>query len=77
MAGLFITLEGGDGVGKSTQAALLDEWLTAQGFSVVRTREPGGTEVGQELRTIVLHHPGHIAPRAEALILARGMKLRP
>lgn len=70
MAGLFITLEGGDGVGKSTQAALLDEWLTAQGFSVVRTREPGGTEVGQELRTIVLHHPGHIAPRAEALIYA-------
>ncbi len=70
MPGLFITLEGGDGVGKSTQAALLEAWLREQGQTVLRTREPGGTEVGQELRQIVLHHPGHIAPRAEALIYA-------
>lgn len=70
MAGLFITLEGGDGVGKSTQAALLEEWLIARGERVVRTREPGGTAIGRELREIVLHHPGHIAPRAEALIYA-------
>lgn len=69
-AGLFITLEGGDGVGKSTQAALLEEWLTAQGRTVVRTREPGGTAFGVEVREIVLHHRGDIAPRAEALLYA-------
>lgn len=69
-AGLFITLEGGDGVGKSTQAALLEEWLVAQGRTVVRTREPGGTELGVEVREIVLHHRGDIAPRAEALLYA-------
>lgn len=70
MRGLFITLEGGDGVGKSTQAELLAAWLAEQGYTVRRTREPGGTEIGIELREIVLHHPGHIAPRAEALIYA-------
>lgn len=70
MSGLFITLEGGDGVGKSTQAQLLEEWLTAQGRTVVRTREPGGTEVGEQIREIVLHHRGDIAPRAEALLYA-------
>ncbi|MDN4598301.1 dTMP kinase [Leifsonia virtsii] len=69
-AGLFITLEGGDGVGKSTQAALLEEWLVAQGRTVVRTREPGGTKFGVEVREIVLHHRGDIAPRAEALLYA-------
>lgn len=68
--GLFITLEGGDGVGKSTQAALLEEWLTGMGRSVVRTREPGGTDAGVEIREIVLHHRGDIAPRAEALLYA-------
>jgi dTMP kinase len=68
--GLFITLEGGDGVGKSTQAALLEEWLSSRGRRVVRTREPGGTEVGVEVREIVLHHRGDIAPRAEALLYA-------
>ncbi|TDQ02756.1 MULTISPECIES: dTMP kinase [unclassified Leifsonia] len=68
--GLFITLEGGDGVGKSTQAALLEEWLTGRGRTVVRTREPGGTDAGVEIREIVLHHRGDIAPRAEALLYA-------
>ncbi len=68
--GLFITLEGGDGSGKSTQAADLEAWLTTQGREVVRTREPGGTDVGVEIREIVLHHRGEIAPRAEALLYA-------
>jgi len=68
--GLFITLEGGDGSGKSTQAQLLTEWLQAQGRTVVRTREPGGTEVGVEIREIVLHHRGEVSPRAEALLYA-------
>jgi dTMP kinase len=70
MSGLFITFEGGDGSGKSTQARLLDEWLVGTGRSVVRTREPGGTDVGLEIRNLVLHHRGHIDPRAEALLYA-------
>lgn len=68
--GLLITFEGGDGVGKTTQAALLEEWLAARSRTVVRTREPGGTEVGVLIRDIVLHHRGEIAPRAEALLYA-------
>lgn len=68
--GLFVTLEGGDGVGKTTQSALLERWLVEQGRTVVRTREPGGTEVGVLVRDIVLHHRGDIAPRAEALLYA-------
>jgi dTMP kinase len=68
--GVFITLEGGDGTGKTTQSELLESWLTEQGRAVVRTREPGGTEVGVEVREIVLHHRGDIAPRAEALLYA-------
>ena len=69
-AGLWITFEGGDGSGKTTQAALLEEWLRSRGRTVVRTREPGGTEVGVLIRDIVLHHRGDIAPRAEALLYA-------
>lgn len=68
--GVWITLEGGDGSGKTTQAALLEEWLVSRGRTVVRTREPGGTEVGVLVRDIVLHHRGEIAPRAEALLYA-------
>ncbi|MBM7504029.1 dTMP kinase [Agromyces aurantiacus] len=68
--GLFLTLEGGDGSGKSTQASLLEQWLVGRDRTVVRTREPGGTPVGVEIREIVLHHRGDIAPRAEALLYA-------
>jgi dTMP kinase len=70
MSGLFITFEGGDGSGKSTQASLLAQWLVDAGRTVVRTREPGGTEVGVQIRELVLHHRGHIDPRAEALLYA-------
>lgn len=70
MPGLFITFEGGDGVGKSTQVARLVEVLESAGHTVVTTREPGGTELGIEIRNIVLHHRGDIAPRAEALLYA-------
>ncbi|HEY0375071.1 MAG TPA: dTMP kinase [Amnibacterium sp.] len=70
MTGLFVTLEGGDAVGKTTQAERLDEWLTARGRTVVRTREPGGTELGLAIRDLVLHRDGHVAPRAEALLYA-------
>jgi dTMP kinase len=68
--GLWITFEGGDGSGKTTQAALLEGWLREQGRTVIRTREPGGTDVGNLVRDIVLHHRGDIAPRAEALLYA-------
>jgi dTMP kinase len=68
--GLFITLEGGDGSGKSTQAELLETWLADAHRTVIRTREPGGTDFGTEVREIVLHSRGHISPRAEALLYA-------
>ena len=70
MTGLFITFEGGDGSGKSTQVALLTEWLTGEGHTIVHSREPGGTDLGVELREIILHRRGYIAPRAEALLYA-------
>jgi dTMP kinase len=67
--GFFIALEGGDGVGKSTQANALRPWLESLGHEVVLTREPGGTPAGQELRQVVLHGD-HLSARAEALIFA-------
>ncbi|MDR2998076.1 MAG: dTMP kinase [Microbacterium sp.] len=69
-SGLWITFEGGDGSGKTTQSELLSTWLGAGGRSVLHTREPGGSEVGRLIRDIVLHHRGDIAPRAEALLYA-------
>lgn len=69
--GLFIAFEGGDGAGKSTQAALLSQTLSDAGRTVVRTREPGGTPVGEKLRSLVLEHgQGDIDARTEALIFA-------
>lgn len=70
MPGLFLTFEGGDGSGKSTQSALLTEWLIAQNLTVVHSREPGGTDFGLEVRELVLHRRGHISARAEALLYA-------
>jgi dTMP kinase len=70
VTGLFLTLEGGDGSGKSTQSGLLTEWLTDRGETVVHSREPGGSELGLELREIILHRRGYMAPRAEALLYA-------
>ena len=70
MTGVFITFEGGDGAGKSTQLQLLATWLDEQNKTYVLTREPGGTDVGLELRDIILHRKGFLAPRAEALLYA-------
>ena len=70
-SGLFVAFEGGDGAGKSTQTALLAQALTALGYTVLRTREPGGTPVGEQLRSLVLEHGnGEIDARCEALIFA-------
>lgn len=71
MRGKFITFEGGECAGKSTQAQMLADWLEEQGISVVLTREPGGTPLAEALRDHLLsegeHAPG---PRAEALLFA-------
>ena len=70
-AGIFIAFEGGEGIGKSTQSKLLKEWLEQEGETVVLSREPGGTELGVEIRKILLSHStGEISPRAEALLYA-------
>ena len=65
--GLFITLEGIDGAGKSTHAGWLVDALSARGRSVVATREPGGTPLGEALREILLHRP--MAHESEALLM--------
>ena len=71
LPGLFLALEGGDGAGKSTQAALLCRALEEGGRTVVRTREPGGTPIGETLRSLVLEHGhGDIDARTEALLFA-------
>jgi len=69
--GVFIAFEGGEGTGKSTQSKLLKSWLEEQGETVVLSREPGGSELGKEIRKILLSHStGEISPRAEALLYA-------
>lgn len=69
--GLFLCFEGGEGAGKSTQAALLSDWLVARGHDVLLTFEPGDTHVGRDIRRIVLDPAtGHLADRTEALLYA-------
>uniref|UniRef100_UPI00404A6359 dTMP kinase n=1 Tax=Candidatus Planktophila sp. TaxID=2175601 RepID=UPI00404A6359 len=69
--GTFIAFEGGEGTGKSTQSKLLKKWLEDRGETAVLSREPGGTDLGQGLRKILLgHETGAISPRAEALLYA-------
>jgi len=71
MAGLFIAFEGGEGVGKSTQEAILGAYLEQQGHTVVRTREPGGTPAAEVIRDLVLSHEyTGLNPRSEALLFA-------
>jgi dTMP kinase len=70
-SGFFIAFEGGEGAGKSTQVRLLAKALTAADREVVTTLEPGDTEVGRQLRQILLgHRTGAIDPRTEALLYA-------
>lgn len=69
LPGLFVTFEGGDGAGKTTQMTALAERLETAGHRVVVSREPGGTELGVQIRQLLLHE-GHVAPRAEALLYA-------
>lgn len=70
-AGLFVAFEGVEGSGKGTQIRLAKEWLEGRGVSVLVTREPGGTVMGEELRRMLLdHETGHVEPRTEALLFA-------
>lgn len=68
--GLFITFEGGDGSGKSTQIERVREWFTRRGRTVLVTREPGGTELGVDIRRLVQNGPEDVDPRTEALLYA-------
>ena len=65
----FVVVEGGEGVGKSTQVARLADALRAEGRDVVVTFEPGDTQVGRELRTVLLHADADLDPHAELLLL--------
>ena len=70
MRGRFITLEGGEGAGKSTLLAGLEAWLRAQGLAVLRTREPGGTALGEALRVVLLDAArAPISAEAELLLM--------
>lgn len=70
MTGRFISFEGGEGTGKSTQIRLLAERLRAAGHEVVVTREPGGTEGAEAIRTLLLNgDPGRWSPVTEALLM--------
>ena len=65
---MFITFEGPDGSGKTTQIRLLVDWLREQGYEAIVTREPGGTDIGDQIRD-VLHDPENTAMDARAEIL--------
>lgn len=69
--GRFITLEGLDGAGKSTHLVWLVETLRAQGKTVVQTREPGGTPLGEKLRALLLSEPMHLETEALLMFAAR------
>jgi dTMP kinase len=66
--GPFISLDGLDGAGKSTQCRLLGQWLRQRGFVVTQCADPGGTEIGQVLRGLLLDHHRHISLPCEALL---------
>ncbi len=67
--GYFVTFEGGEGTGKSTQAARLCKHLRGRGLSVIKTREPGGTPEAEKIRELLVHgEPGRWSPEAEALL---------
>ena len=66
--GLFITFEGADGCGKTTQMNLLAEYLKNQGREVVLTREPGGKGLGEKIREILLNYDGEVSDRCESFL---------
>lgn len=76
MAGLFITLEGMDGAGKSTHIPTILQLLADRGREVVSTREPGGTPLGEELRELLLHREMHVETESLLMFAARAEHLQ-
>ena len=68
-AGLLVSIEGGEGTGKSTVRQALHELLESRGFEVVSTREPGGTVVGESIRELLLDPAGRLAAETELLLM--------
>ena len=68
MRGKFITFEGADGSGKTTQIEMIKEYLEKQGYQCVLTREPGGSDLGVKIREILLHYDGEVDPLCELLL---------
>jgi len=68
MTGHYITIEGPEGCGKSTQVILLKKYLEGQGLNVVNTKQPGGTPVGADIREIILHPKNPLLPKAESML---------
>ena len=66
--GLFITFEGADGCGKTTQIELLDKYLKDKGLETLITREPGAKGLGVKLREILLNYEGEVSPKAESVL---------
>ena len=66
--GLFITFEGADGCGKTTQIELLDKYLREKGFKTLLTREPGARGLGEKLREILLNYDGDVSPQCESFL---------
>ena len=66
--GLFITFEGGDGCGKTTQIKLLDEYLRNKGYKTMLTREPGSIGLGEKVREILLNYDGEVSPVCESFL---------
>lgn len=66
--GYFITFEGADGCGKTTQSELVKKYLEERGYDVIWTREPGSKGLGQKIRELLLHYDGDVAPMCEAFL---------
>ena len=66
--GYFITVEGADGCGKTTQSYLLKEYLENKGYDVIWTREPGSKGLGEKIRELLLHYDGDVSPRCESFL---------
>ena len=66
--GLFITFEGGDGCGKTTQIKLLNEYLKNKGYKTLLTREPGSIGLGEKVREILLNYDGEVSPVCESFL---------
>lgn len=66
--GIFITFEGADGCGKTTQYNLIAEYLQEKGYDIIKTREPGSKGLGQKIRELLLHYDGEVSPTCETFL---------